>query len=223
MTKIQLKAQARDITGKKVKQGRREGLIPAVVYGNKIKPKNVWVNYIDFNKVYKNAGESTLIELGAQGDAKASVLIHEVQNDPITGSFSHIDFFQVRMDQKLETEVPLEFIGESGAVKSLGGVLIKSIDAIPVSCLPADLPPKIDVDISKLATFNDSIKIGDLKISEKVTVQIEPETVVANVIPPRSEQELAQLEEKVEEDVTKVAGVVKETPEAEKIEEEKKE
>ena len=223
MTKIQLKAQARDITGKKVKQGRREGLIPAVVYGNKVKPKNVWVNYVDFNKVYKNAGESTLIELGAQGDAKASVLIHEVQNDPITGSFSHIDFFQVRMDQKLETEVPLEFIGESGAVKSLGGVLIKSIDAIPVSCLPADLPPKIDVDISKLATFNDSIKIGDLKISEKVTVQIEPETVVANVIPPRSEQELAQLEEKVEEDVTKVAGVVKETPEAEKIEEEKKE
>lgn len=213
MAKINLKSKTRDATGKKVKKHRKEGLIPAVLYGNKIKAQNLWLDYLEFSKVYNQAGESTILELDIDGKNKAEVLIHAVQNDPMSGKFSHIDFFQVRMDQKIETEVPLEFVGESEAVKSLGGVLVKSLDTIPVSCLPADLPPKIEVDISVLKTFEDAIKIGNLGISEKVKVQIEPETVVANVAAPRSEEELAKLSEKVEEDVTKIEGIVKETAE----------
>lgn len=216
MTKINLKTETRDVIGKKVKKSRKEGLIPAVLYGNKIASRPLWVNYPDFSKAYEKTGESTILELNIDEKNKANVLIHDVQTDPITGKFSHIDFFQVRMDQKIETEVPLEFIGESEAVKASGGVLVKSMDAIPVSCLPADLPARIEIDIAALKTFDDVIKVGDLNISEKVKIQIDPETVIANVAPPRSEEELAKLEEKVEEDITKIEGVVKEAPEAEK-------
>ncbi len=223
MTKIQLKSKTRDVIGKKVKKSRKESLIPAVLYGNKIASRPLWVNYLDFSKTYEKTGESTILELDIDEKNKANVLIHDVQFDPITGKFSHIDFFQVRMDQKIETEVPLEFIGESEAVKANGGVLIKSLDAIPVSCFPADLPSRIEVDISSLKTFNDVIKVKNLGISSEVKIQVDSETVVANVTPPRSEEELAGLEEKVEEDVTKVEGVMKETPEAEKETKAKKE
>ncbi len=222
MTKINLKSKTRDVVGKKVKKQRRIGLIPAVLYGNKIKPQNLWIDLSDFKKAYREAGESTILELDIDTKRKVNVLIHEVQLDSMSGNFAHIDFFQVRMDEKIETEVPIEFIGESEVVKSLGGMLVKNLDAIPISCLPADLPSKFEVDISKLKTFDDVIKIGDLEISEKVKIQIDPETVIVNAVEPRSEEELAKLEEKVEADVTKVEGVVKETL-AEEAPEEKKE
>lgn len=212
MTKINLKVETRDMAGEKVRPGRKAGKIPAVVYGRKLKNQNLWVNYADFLKVYAQAGESTIIELDIDRKNKSNALIHDVQADPISDKFSHIDFFQVRMDEKIETDIPLEFVGESEAVKANGGILVKSLDEIPVECLPADLPSKFEVDISKLKTFDDVIKISDLNISEKVKIQVDPETVVANVAPPRSEEEIAGLSEKVEEDVSKVEGVVKEMP-----------
>lgn len=221
MTKINLKSKTRDVVGKKVKKQRRIGLIPAVLYGNKIKPQNLWVDFSDFTKAYREAGESTILELDVDAKNKINVLIHDVQLDPMSGKFFHVDFFQVRMDEKIETEVPIEFIGESEVVKALGGMLMKNLDAIPISCLPADLPSKFEIDISKLKTFDDFIKVGDLEISEKIKIQIDPETVIVNAVKPRSEEELAKLEEKVEADVTKVEGVVKETP-TEAVPEEKK-
>lgn len=198
--------------GKKVKKLRREGKIPAVLYGGNIKTQPLWVNYLNFQKVFEEAGRSAILELDIDGKKKANVLIQDVQFNPLTGKFSHADFFQVRMDQKIETEVPLEFIGESEAVTGLGGVLVKNLDVVQVSCLPANLPAKIEVDISVIKTFDDSVKIKDLKIPEGVKTPIDPETVVVNVTPPRSEEELAQLEEKVEEDVTKVEGVAEKVP-----------
>lgn len=216
---INLQAQKRDKIGRKISRERANGLIPAVVYGNKIEPRSLWVNYLDFQKIYKQAGKSIIIELNINEDSKNNVLIHDVQMDPVSGKFSHVDFFQVKMDQKLEANVPLEFVGESEAVKTLGGVLVKILDNISVSCLPGDLPAKIEVDISSLKTFDDVIKISDLKISDKIKIQAETNTVIANVSAPRSEEELASLEGKVEEDVTKVEGVVKATAEPEKSQE----
>lgn len=197
-------------------------MIPAVLYGNKIKPQNLWVGFSDFKKAYQEAGESTILELDVDAKNKVNVLIHEVQLDTMSGLFAHVDFFQVRMDEKIETEVPIEFIGESDVVKALGGMLVKNLDAIPISCLPADLPSKFEVDIARLKTFDDVIKIADLEISDKIKIQIDPETVIVNSIEPRSEEELAKLEEKVEADVTKVEDVVKEAP-VEAVPEEKKE
>lgn len=199
----------RELIGKKAKQLRKQDLIPAVMYGNKIAAQNLAVSYIDFKRVYSKAGESALIEIDLAGK-KENVLIHDTQLDPMSGKVTHIDFFQVNMKEEVETEIPLEFVGEAPAVKALGGVLLKNLDAISVKCLPADLPEKYEIDLSALATFDDVIAVKDLKISDKVEIMIDLETVIATVSAPRTEESLADLDTKVEEDVTKVAGVVKE-------------
>ncbi|HOW60877.1 MAG TPA: 50S ribosomal protein L25 [Candidatus Moranbacteria bacterium] len=208
---ITLKAKIREITGKKVKKLREESLIPAVLYGHETKPQNILVNYLDFGRVYEKAGENALVELEI-GGKKTNVLVHDTQKDPMSGNFSHVDFFQVNMKEEVETEIPLEFIGESPAVKELGGILVKSLDEITVKCLPADLPEKYEVDISKLITFDDVIAVKDLKVSDKIEILIDNETIIASVQEPRTLEELESLEAKVEEDVSKVEGVVKETP-----------
>ena len=206
---ITLKADIRDIVGKKVAKLRKENKVPAVMYGNKIASENLWVNDLDFSRVYSKAGESALIELEV-GKKKLNVLIHELQHDHRSGKVSHVDFFQVNMKEEVETEIPLEFVGESAAVKAHGGVLIKNMDAVLVKCLPANLPEKFVIDLSKLATFEDHITVADLKTSEEVEILLEAETVIALVAAPRTEAEMDKLDQKVEEDVTKVAGVVKE-------------
>lgn len=212
---ITLKAVARELVGKKVKQLRKQNMVPAVMYGNKIEAQNLAVNYLDFSRVYDKAGESALVEVEVAGK-KVNALIHDIQLDPMSGRYTHVDFFQVNMKEEVETEIPLEFVGESEAVKASGGVLVKNMDTITVKCLPADLPEKFVVDIAKLATFEDVITVADLKTSDKVEILLEDETVIALVSEPRSEEELAGLDQKVEEDVTKVAGVVKEAATEEK-------
>jgi len=211
---IKLKAKVRKAVGKKVKELRDEDMIPAVVYGHGIEPQNLAVNYLDFSRVFEKSGESSLVELDEEGK-KANVLVHEIQTEPLSGRFSHIDFFQVNMKEEVETEIPLEFVGESPAVKELGGILVKSLDEITVKCLPADLPDKFEMDISRLATFQDVIAVKDINSSDKIQIMTDPETIVASVQEPRSEEELSALDQKVEEDVSKVEGVVKEEPAAE--------
>ena len=217
MDKVKLSAKIREVFGKKTKKGKKEGLVPAVVYGKKIESKSLWIKALDFSRLLKKAGESTIIELDIGEKDKRNVIIYEIQKDPVTGKFIHADFFQVRMDEEIEKAVELNYIGEAPAVKELYGVLVKSLDEITVKCLPADLPSEITVDISSLKTFEDHICIKDLEISPKIKIDLDPETVVALVSPPRSDEELEQLSEKVEEDVTKVEGVIKEekTPEGE--------
>lgn len=223
MEKTKLSVDTRDVFGRKTNKGRKAGLIPAVVYGRGIESINLWVKAIDFSRLIKKSGESTMFSLEIDGKNSRNVIIYDIQNDPVTDSVIHVDFFQVRMDEEIEKEVELEYVGEAPAVRDSGGVLVKSIDEIKVKCLPADLPSEIKVDISVLKTFDDYIYVKDLNISDKVKVDLDPETVVALVSPPRSEAELDELETKVEEDVTKVEGVVKpEQPEEEAPKEEGK-
>ena len=217
MDKILLEATTREVFGRKTDKGRKEGLVPAVVYGKGVDSKNIWVKLLDFKRLVKQSGESTVIDLRIDQKDRRSVLIYETQQDPINDNYIHIDFFQIRMDEKIETEVELEYVGEAPAVKALGGVLVKNIDAVEVKCLPADLPGSIQVDISCLETFDDRITLKDLKLSEKIELSIDPETVVALVVPPRSEEEISGLETKVEADVTKVEGVVKEAVSTEDV------
>lgn len=212
---MHLKCQKREEVGGGVSKLRKAGMIPAVMYGHKIASENLALNYIEFKKVFEKAGENTVIELEIEGNGKANVLVHEVQMDPMTGSISHADLFQVRMDEKIETAIPLEFVGEAPAVKALGGVLVKNMDEVEVSCLPADLPSTIQVDLSMIEDFDVHIKVKDLKVSDKVEIKSDMENVIALVERPRTEEELAALNEKVEADVTKVEGVVKEAPAAE--------
>lgn len=203
---LELLVKLRQEIGAKNKQVREQGFIPAILYGYKINNLNLSVNYQDFLKTYKEAGESTLIKLKVKGDKKEErkVLIYDVARDPVTGQFIHIDFNQVRMDQKTTVEVPLVFIGESKAVERNRGVLVKSIQVVEVEALPQDLPSEIEVDISVLKTFEESIYIKNLKVSDKVKLTANSEEVVASVMPPRTDEELEKLEETPEEKVEEV-------------------
>ncbi len=193
----------------KLAEERAAGKLPAILYGHKVEPALYWLKYLDFEKLYKSAGESTIIELMTEGKKDANVLIQEVDRDPMSGRFLHVDFYQVRMDEEIETDVPFEFVGESAAVKELSGILVKSLNEVKIKCLPKDLPHALTVDLSALATFEDQIKLKDLKLPHGVTLLEDVETIVVIVDRPRSEAEMAALDEKVEADVTKVEGVVK--------------
>jgi large subunit ribosomal protein L25 len=192
---------------------RREaplGAIPGILYGRGIDNLMLWVDRKEFNRIWEEAGESTIFKIKLEDGEERNVLIKEVQRDILSGKPIHIDFYQVRMDEKIEAMVELEFVGESPAVKNLGGVLVKNMDEIEVRCLPGDLPSKIEVNTSRLKSFDDYIYVKDLPVSDKVELLVDSENVVAMVSKPRSEEELAELETEVKEDVTKVEGVVKE-------------
>lgn len=210
MEKVALEAKARAERGRKVNKGRKEGLVPAVVYGNKVDSTSLWVTAIDVKRLIKKSGESTIIELAIDGKDNRNVLIQDIQRDALMGQYTHIDFFQVNMEEKIENEVELVFIGESKAMKEMGGILVKNIDKLMVKCLPADLPSHIDVDLSLIDSFETHLTVKDLKISSKIEFSIDPETVIALVAPQRSDEEMAQLESQVSADVTKIAGMVKE-------------
>lgn len=205
---IELNAQNREATGNKLKTLREKGFIPAIVYGAGQKNISIQVDYQGFKKVFEEAGESTIIKLKihppAGGEAK-NVLIHDIAKDPINDKFIHIDFYQVRMDKAITAEVVLVFEGEAPAIKELEGTLVKSITEVEVEALPKDLPRELKVDISGLETFDDHIKIKDLKLPEGVKVLADSGETIASVAAPRTKEELEELEEKPEEEISEEA------------------
>lgn len=222
---LSLSAQKREILGKKVKNLREEGSIPAVLYGPKIKNLALKIEAKEFEKVRREAGESSLVKLkikdGKFKIKEIPVLIKEVSQDPLSGRFLHIDFYQPVLTERIEAKVPILFEGTAPAVKELGGTLVKNISEIVVKALPEDLPHEIKVDLSKLKTFEDYILVKDLVVGDKVTISRESEEIVTHVMPPEKvEEELEKpLEEKVEE-VEKV-GEKKEEEEIKEVKEEK--
>lgn len=215
MAEFTLQVKHREQAGKDLYKMRKQGSIPAVMYGHGTTPEMFWVQYLGFSKLYDKAGESSIIELAPEKGKAVSVIVSDVQLDPLSNRFSHVDFFQVRMDEKLEAHIPIEFVGEAPAVREMGGVLVKPIEEILVSCLPKDLPHSFAIDLSALKTFEHHIQVKDLNVPAGVEVLAEPDTVIVLVEAPRTEAEIAALDEKVEADVTKVEGVVKEAAPAE--------
>lgn len=209
---IRLEARQRDIAKEKAASVRQEGWVPAVIYGHGVENQNVALSELAFRKVLQAAGESSLVALSVDGAKPVNVLIADTQTDPVSGRVQHADLFQVRMDEEIEASVPLTFVGEAPAVRELSGILIKALDEVEVRCLPANLPHEITIDISVLKTFDDQIRVSDIVLSQGVEILGETDTMIAAVEAPRTEAELASLDEKVEADVTKVEGVVKETP-----------
>lgn len=191
----QLLAQKRDIIGKKVAMLRTQGFVPAVVYGGKDGNRSITVSMKEFQKIWKTAGESTLVNLQIEGDGTKSVLIHEVVVHPVKGLLVHVDFFEARADHAIKIHIPLVFRGESPAVKILGGVLVKVVHSLEVEALPKDLPHEIIVDISSLTTFDDTIALRDISLPKQVILHGKKDEIIAKVAPPRSDEEMARLEE----------------------------
>jgi len=212
MKTIVLPAMAREVLGKKVKTLRKEEKLPAILYGHKVKNTNLTLDYRAFEEVYKEAGASSLIDLQIDKQSPIKVLVQDVQKDPVTDKYIHADFHQVKMTEKISTEVELKFVGESKAVKEAGGVLIKNLSAIKIECLPTDLVQEIEVNITSLETFDDIIRVKNIKFPTGITAKEKDDKVIVSVQPPRTEEELKSLEEKPDEQVEEVAKVGKEEP-----------
>lgn len=213
---LTLKAKIRDLK-EELKKIRKEGGVPAVLYGHGTENKNLEISYKEFEKVYKEARESSLIDLEVDGQPTTKVLVQEVQTDPLKDRYLHVDLYQVNMNEEISAEIELEFVGEAPAVKELGGILIKSLNKLQIKCLPGDLINKIEVDLMLLKDFDSIIHVSDLQVPEKIKVQNNPGDVVATVSEPRSEEELKALEEDVTEEVkdVEVEGEKKEGEEGE--------
>ena len=167
---------------------RKAGHIPAVFYGKKEASTPISIRQVDFLKVWKQAGESSVVTLDTPDGAKES-LIHDVDLDPITGTPRHADFYVFEKGHKVEVALPVEFIGVSPAVKDLGGILVKVLHELKVEAMPKDLPHNIEIDISGLAQFGDQVLASDLKLPAGVELKEKPEEVVVTISAPREEKE----------------------------------
>lgn len=211
---LSLSANIRKTLGKKTKSLRKKDILPGVLYGPKIKPLVLEIDLKEFEKIYKEAGESSLISLEIN-NRKESVLIHEIQRDPLSLKPIHIDFYKPSLEEEITAAVSIIFEGVSPAVKELGGTLVKNISEVEVKAKPQNLPKEIRVNIECLKTFENHILIKDLVLPKEVKILKDPQESVALVTPPEKvEEELAKpVEEKVEE--------VEEVEKAEEKEEEK--
>ncbi len=203
MQEFKLAAVGRTKREKAAKHLLLEGKIPAVVYGGK-ENRVIEVETMPFKKTFAEAGESSLIDLSVDGAAPVKVLVQDLQHDPLSGGVIHVDFLEVNMAKKLTTEIPIEFIGESMAVKGLGGTLVKNHATLEVECLPGDLVHEIKIDLAPLQTFEDVIRVKDITPPPGIVFLAEPGEVIALIEAPRSEEELKALEGAVESSVEKV-------------------
>ena len=190
----ELNAQTRTITGSKVKTLRKQGLLPAVIYGEGMETHAIATSFVDFERVFRQAGESTLVTLNVDGKPY-NVLIHDVAYDAMRGQPIHADFYAVRMDKAIRTMVPIAFTGESNAVKSEGGVLVKVMHEIEVEALPKDLPHELRVDLALLSAFEAKVLVKDIALPKGVEIMADADEIVVLVEAPRSAEELEQLDQ----------------------------
>ncbi len=171
---------------------RQVGVVPAVVYGPKMETTPIAVSQAELKRVWKSAGESTVITLeGAIGGI--DVLIHDIQRDPVKSDIIHVDFYAVDKDKKIAVDIQLEFIGTAPAVKEQGGVFMKIAHELSIEALPKDLPHAIEVDISSLKNLEDQITAGDIKLPTGVTLNVDPEEVIAIVAAAKEETDEAPV------------------------------
>jgi len=188
MEKIELTAHKRDLRGKKVRFLRRQGITPVNLYGQGIESHALQIETPALKKALAQAGRTSLISLKI-GSAKRQnmAIVRAIQRDPVKGDLVHVDFYQVRMDQKLKVEVPLVLVGKAPAVKEQGGILVHELSTLEVECLPANMPHSIELDISGLVQLDQALHVKDLRIPEGVTVLTDPEKVVAKIARARIE------------------------------------
>lgn len=173
----------------------KEGMIPCVFYGAGKENLIFSVDYQEFRRTYAKAGGNTVIELNIDGKDKVNVLVHEVQLDPVTDLFTHIDFKFVDLNKEVTADIPLVAVGTALAVKDLAGTLMQNKDMLSVKCLAKNIPHTIEFDISPLVDFHSNIHIKDLKLPEGVEALDDENLTIATVIAPRAEEEETPAEE----------------------------
>ena len=200
--KVELQAISRK--DKKAKHLRNEGFTPAILYGKKITNQDLQIDALKLAAIIREHGTTSLIDLKIDKDKDVKVLIREPQIHPVTHNILHIDLFQVDLSQKITSAIPVVFQGISIAVDDLGGSLMETKSEVEVECLPQDLPSELVANIDALKTFEDVLHVKDLIVPAGVEILDEPDEVLASVAEPRSEEELAALDEEISEDVDSV-------------------
>jgi large subunit ribosomal protein L25 len=194
-----LAAEHREVTGKAVNRMRKEGRLPAVVFGHGLESASVSLNTHDFEQLRRRAGQNALIDLSVDGSKTTPVLVQHVQIHPVSRRPLHVDLFAVRMTEELTVDVPLIPTGESEAVTQLGGTLLHPTEQLRVKALPDHLPQSISYSIDSLVDFDSAVKVSDLDIPDDVTLLSDPDEVIATVQRPRIEvEEVPEVEEAVE-------------------------
>jgi len=213
---LKLTAEKRTILGRKAKTLRREGILPANIYGKKVKSLAVQTDLKSFLVAFKKTGETSVVELKVKGEKKSRpVLIHNVQFDPVSDQPLHADFYQVDLKEKVTTEVPIELVGESPAAKEKIGILIQPLTEVEVEALPTELPDKLELDISGLKDVGNAVTVTDLKVAKGVKVLTSEKEILAKVEPLAKEEVAPPPEEEIPEEVPE-----EEVPEEEKPPEE---
>jgi large subunit ribosomal protein L25 len=183
MSKYSLKSQPRKVSGRAVKSIRSLGLIPAHVYGQNLPSQNLEVNLKEFQQIYKQVGESSLLYLDIHGQEPKPVFITDVTRHPLTNLPLHISFHQVNLKTKVTAAVKLNLIGESLAVKDGLGVLVQQADQVEIEALPSDMPEHLDIDISTLVQVGDTITLNDLKLSTSLEPKSDLSTILVKIEP----------------------------------------
>lgn len=194
MTMLEFKVFPRDKKGRP-RQRRRAGFVPGIIYGHNVKNLLIEVPHKILETAYREAGESTFLTLKIDNDPLRKVLIHDVQFHPLTHKIEHVDFYQIKSDEKIILELELNLIGAAPVVHEKGGILVVQLNKLKIECLPDDLVHKIDVDVSVLRDIHQMIRVKDLRLPAKIRVLNNPEEVVAVIDAPRVEEEIKKAEE----------------------------
>ena len=203
----ELEANPRTVIGKGLKRLRRGGVTPANLYGAKLPSVALQINSGVLDKALHSVGAGHLIALSGDGDWKGTtVLIRDVQRDCISGAPVHVDFFRVSAETKLELDIPIAIIGEAPAVKAGLGTLLLNMRTVKVECLPADIPPSIEVDVTGLTEAGHSLHVEDLKPRPGCTLKASPTEMVVKVAVHKVEEEVAPVEAKAEEAAAPAEG-----------------
>ncbi len=212
MENIALNAQKRstDIPAKVLVS---QGLIPGICYGSGKENIAIQADYQEFRKVYKQAGENSIVELNVDGE-KHNVLIHDLQIDPIYNTARHVDFLLVNMKEMIDTSVPVVIVGEAPAVKELGGTLNLALQEVEVRCLPGNIPHEFNVDVTGLLDFHSSIHVADLVVPKDVEILTDKDITIVNVAAPAAESDESTLTPEELEKAAIAANAPKEEPAA---------
>lgn len=192
MAKVVIDATKRDVVGKQVKALRREGKLPAVIYGRHTDPINVNLDARTAAQALAKLTSSSIVTLNVDG-VEYPALVREKQRNFIKNTLLHVDFLAVSMTEKLRTNVNVHFIGVSGAVKDFNAVLVHNLEQLEVECLPTDLPERIDVDISALTKPGEGLRVRDVKVADNVRILNDPDTMVAVATFAKVEEEVAAV------------------------------
>jgi large subunit ribosomal protein L25 len=196
MEQIELQANNRDILGKGVRFLRRQGITPVHLFGHDLKSLALQCQTAKLERSLAEAGEIRLVTLKVRDEKKVRpVLVREVQRESLTSKLLHVDFYQVKMDEKVEVEIPIVLVGEAPALEAKGNRLLRELDTLTIECLPSKIPTSLEVNVGSLTQAGQAVRVKDIAVDSDITVLSGPEQVVVTVIAQPEEEEKVVAEE----------------------------